>query len=392
MTSTLSIIEDTTTLYQNTTKTIENKSTSSELLYRIGLTKIPNIGAKNAKLLVSYCGGVEAVYKTSAKALRKIPGIGEKIARSIIHQTVLKEAERELAFVEKNKIQSLFYLDKNYPSRLKHYEDCPVLLYYKGNAELNAARVISIVGTRKPTNRGKAFCEEFVTGLKEYNVLVISGLAYGIDITAHKKCVELGIPTLAALGHGLDIIYPASHRSTAVEMVKNGGLITEFTSGIPPDFRNFPMRNRIIAGMCDALVVVETAKKGGSIITANFANDYNKDVFAVPGRVKDKYSQGCNHLIKIHKAALLESVDDIAYIMRWEAEKEKEKGIQRNLFVELSPTERQIVTLLQAAESIDMDTIAFKTQLIASDLAAHLLELELKGVIKSLPGKRYMLL
>ena len=365
---------------------------NNQLLYQIGLTKIPSIGAKNAKLLVSYCGGVEAVFKTSAKDLVKIPGIGAKTAKKIAQQTVLKSAEKEIKFIERNNIQPLFYLDKTYPRRLKHYEDCPVMLYFKGKAELNTARIVGIVGTRKPTNRGKAFCEELVEQLREYNVLIISGLAYGIDITAHKKCVDLNIPTIAALGHSLDRIYPSSHRSTAIEMVKNGGLITEFTSGTAPDYMNFPMRNRIIAGMCDALIVVETAKKGGSIITANQANDYNKDVFAVPGRIKDKYSEGCNHLIKIHKAALLESAADIAYIMQWEAEKEKEKGIQRHLFVELEAIERQIVELLQNTESLDVDTIAFKMQLVVSDLSAWLLTLELKGIIKALPGKRYMLL
>jgi DNA processing protein len=352
---------------------------TNDLLYRIAISKIPKIGAVIARNLISYCGGV------------KIPNIGETLANNILNQNVLHEAENEINFIEKYKIEPIFYLDKNYPSRLKHYHDAPLMLFYKGNSDLNQARIVGIVGTRKPTERGRAFCEEIVAKLQQYNVMIISGLAYGIDITAHKKSVDLGIETVGVLGHGLDRIYPAAHKPTAEKMIKNGGLLTEFTSGTTPHKDNFPARNRIIAGLADAIIVVETARSGGSIITAKMANDYNKDVFAVPGRLKDTYSEGCNMLIKTHRANLMESVDDINYIMRWETD-DKKTGKQQALFVELTEIEQKIVAVLQNKESVDIDTLAFKTQFSPSILSMNLLNLEFKNVIKALPGKRFMLI
>lgn len=363
---------------------------SDQLLYQIALTKIPKIGNVKAKQLISYCGGVEAVFKATKKELLKIPNIGAVIAKNILQQKVLSEAEKEVKFIEKYDIDTFFYLDKNYPSRLKHHNDSPVMLYHKGNTELNTARTVAIIGTRKQTSRGKAICEELVEGLRDLDVLVVSGLAYGVDITAHKKCVALNIPTVGIMGHGLDRIYPPEHKNTTKEMVKNGGLLTEFTSGTKPDRENFPQRNRIIAGLSDAVIVVETAESGGSIITAHMANDYNKDVFAVPGRINDKFSIGCNRLIKTHKAALLESIDDLVYIMRWDVQ--KNKTTQRTLFVELEPEERQIVELIRNQEDIDVDGIAFTTQFSTSQLSTILLTLELKGIIKPVPGKRFIIL
>ncbi len=364
---------------------------TDDLLYRIAITKIPKIGAVNARTLISYCGGVEAVFKAKKQTLLKIPSIGEALAKNVLNQDVLKAAEAEMKFIQKNNIQPIFYLDKNYPSRLKNYNDAPLMLFYKGNADLNHHRIVGIIGTRKPTERGKAMCEEIVSELLKYDVMIVSGLAYGIDITAHKKSVELGIENVGVLGHGLDRIYPGSHEATAKKMINCGGLLTEFTSGVMPLRENFPARNRIIAGLADALIVVETARSGGSIITAKIANDYNKDVFAVPGRIKDKFSEGCNMLIKTHRANLMESVADISYIMQWEA-KEKQIGKQRSLFVELSVIEQQIVDLLRNEESMDIDTLAFKTQLSPSILSMNILNLEFENVVKMLPGKRYMLI
>jgi DNA processing protein len=363
---------------------------SNDLLYRIAISKIPKIGAVLARNLISYCGGVEAVFHTKRKDLIKIPSIGETLANNILNQNVLQEAENEIKFIEKYKIEPIFYLDKNYPGRLKNYHDAPLMLFYKGTSDLNQARIVGIVGTRKPTERGKAFCEEIVMELQQYNVMIISGLAYGIDITAHKKSVDLGMETVGVLGHGLDRIYPAAHKSTAEKMVRNGGLLTEFTSGTTPHKDNFPARNRIIAGLADALIVVETARSGGSIITAKIANDYNKDVFAIPGRLKDQYSEGCNMLIKTHRANLMESVADISYIMQWEIN--DKKGKQRSLFVELSEIEQKIVTILTGEESLDIDTLAFRTQLSPSILSMNLLNLEFQNMIKPLPGKRFMLI
>lgn len=362
-----------------------------ELLYQIALTKIPLVGAVTARNLVSYCGSAQQVFSTKKRDLLKIPSVGERIAENVLNAEVLKEAEAELQFIEKERVQTFFYLDKNYPERLKHYADSPVVLYYKGNADLNHARIVGIVGTRQPTPQGIAMCEEIVEGLKTYNVLILSGLAYGIDGTAHRKSVELDIPTIGVLGHGFQTIYPPQHRTLAAKMTFNGGLLTEFPSDTKPDREHFPMRNRIIAGMCDALIVIETAIRGGSMISAYMANEYNKDVFAVPGKVKDKLSQGCNHLIKTHKASLLESAADIAYVMRWE-ETDAPKLIQHQLFVELEPQEKIIVDLLQQSAEASIDKLTYETQLSGSEMASLLLNLEFKGMVKSLPGKRYTLI
>lgn len=360
------------------------------LLYKIALTKIPKVGAKTARTLVSYCGGVEAVFNTKKKELISIPGIGAQTAKYIIEQKVLNAAEQEVKFIEKHQIQPLFFLDKEYPARLKHYNDSPIMLYYKGNADLNHGRVIAIVGTRKPTTRGLALCEELIEDLRSYNPLIISGLAYGVDITAHRKSLDIGLETVGVMGHGLNQVYPAQHRRTAGEMVDNGGLLTEYTHDIGIDPRHFPMRNRIIAGLCDALVVVETANSGGSMISANIANGYNKDVFAFPGRVNDKFSEGCNKLIKSHKAALMESAEDIAYVMRWE-KSDAQRAIQKQLFVELSEREQKVVTLLRTSDNVSIDKIVYEYHFSTSEVATILLELELKGLVKPQPGNRFVL-
>lgn len=362
----------------------------NDLVYKIAITKIPLVGAVTAKSLISYCGGARAVFEARKRELLKIPGIGERIAENIVQQSVLDEAEAELDFLEKNGIQPLFYLDKNYPLRLKPFPDSPILLFYKGTTDLNADRTVAIIGTRKPSVYGTAICEELIDGLKPYNPVILSGLAYGIDVTAHRKSLDVGLETVGVLGHGLAQIYPAQHRTIAQQMLERGGLLTEYTSKTPPDRENFPMRNRIVAGLCDALIVVETAVKGGSMITAKFGNEYNKDVFAVPGRVKDKHSQGCNLLIKSHQAALVESAEDIAYVMRWE-KAEAEGGVQRQLFVELEPNEQKIVDLLRQAEAVGIDRLTYESKLTNSEMAALLLNLEFKGIVKTLPGKRYVL-
>lgn len=362
----------------------------SELLYQIGITKIPHVGAVTAKSLIGYCGGVKAVFEAKKKALQAIPGIGPETIKRILSQDVLGEAEEELKFIEKNEVQPIFYLDKNYPARLKHYHDCPILLFHKGNTNLNAERTVAIVGTRDATVQGKAICEELVEGLKEFNPLIVSGLAYGIDICAHRKSVEMDIPTLGVLGHGLSSIYPPAHRKTVNEMVENGGVMTEYTHNEKPDRQNFPMRNRIVAGLSDVVIVVESAVKGGSIITAKLANKYSKDVFAVPGRLRDSKSQGCNHLIKTHLAALIESVDDIAYVMRWEKTSTKEDKQQR-LFVDLSDGEKTVIDVINELEEAGIDNLTQKTQIANSEMASLLLNLEFKGIVKSLPGKRYVL-
>ena len=361
----------------------------TDLLHKIALTKISGVGSITARQLVSHCGGAKEVFETSRQELLKIPSIGPVLVDALKSpQKALEEAEKELEFIEKHNIQALFYTDPAFPQRLKFQHDCPFLLYFKGNANLNHHRVVGIVGTRKPTPYGEQMCKEIIEGLKPYNIMVISGLAYGIDITAHKKSVDLGIENVGAVAHGLSLIYPNDHRKVAAKMIECGGILSEYTSEVQPDPRHFPMRNRLIAGMCDALLVVETAESGGSMISAELAFSYNKDVFAVPGRVKEKYSQGCNLLIKSNKAALVESAQDIANAMNWELLDAK-KSIQTNLFVTLEPDEQRLVDMLNQNGTSSIDELSFKMNLPPSEMAVLLLNLEFKAVIKSLPGKRY---
>lgn len=363
----------------------------SDLLYKIGLTQIPQVGPVLARQLVAYCGSPQAVFEARKKELLSIPGIGEYTAKCVLEKHALEVAERECQFIEQHEIQALFYLDKTFPSRLGNLPDAPVMLYYRGKADLHHPRMVAIVGTRKPSPQGIKACEDLVEGLQAYGVQVISGLAYGIDICAHRKCLATHIPTIGVLGHGLGRIYPAQHRSIAEKMCLEGGLLTEFISTTSPEREHFPMRNRIVAGLCDALVVVETARKGGSMITAYLANDYHKDVFAFPGRTKDAHAQGCNLLIKSHRAALIEQATDLAYVMRWE-ELDRSQPKQTQLFIELTEEEKLIVNLLEEHDGISIDNLAFATQMKGSALAGLLLNLEFKGMIKTLPGKRYTLI
>ena len=362
----------------------------TELFYRIALTKIPKVGAVNSKNLIAYCGSAEAVFKSKKTTLTKIGGIGEGIAEYILTSNVLKWAERELDFVEKNNVRVLYHTDADYPRRLCAQADCPMLLYYKGNADLNAVRIVSIVGTRKPSSYGIRMCEEIVEGFLPHNTLIISGLAYGIDSIAHRKCLTSGIPTVGIMGTGLQRIYPNDHREWGLRMCEKGGLLTEYPSDQDPDQKHFPMRNRIIAGMSDAVIVVETADKGGSMITANMGIEYGKDIFAVPGRVGDIYSQGCNNLLRFRKAQLIEHADNVAKHLRWIEMDAAKPAVQAQLFVELSDNERIIVDVLKQSEaSVPIDTLSVLTNMKHSQLASLLLNLEFKGIVQAFPGKRF---
>ena len=322
----------------------------------------------------------------------KIPGVGDFVAAQIKEEEALKRAEKEIAFIRKNGIKPLFFASKEYPERLKHCMDSPVLLYTKGRANLNPEKVISVVGTRNATDYGKSVCERIIEGLKDLDVFIVSGLAYGIDITAHKAALKNGLKTAAVLAHGLDKIYPSLHRKTADEMLENGALLTEFISGTQPDRENFPQRNRIIAGMADATIVVEAGKKGGALITAELANSYNRDVFAVPGNVGEKHSEGCNWLISRNKAALITCAEELIYMMGWEpVEKTGKKPVQKQLFVELTPEQKTLVDLLNENGQMGIDTICLKTAMSMSKAAAILLDLEFSGIVAVLPGKVYRL-
>lgn len=366
---------------------------SENLLYQIAVSKIPLVGASKAKNLISYCGGVKEIFDARKSALLKIPGIGESIAQNILEQNVLHEAEREIRFLEKNDIRPLFYNNPNYPGRLRKYNDCPLMLFYKGTANLNTARIVGIIGTRKPTHQGISICEEIVEALVPYNVIILSGLAYGIDICAHKAALNSGQETIGVLGHGMKRIYPTAHRSIADKMAGQGGILTEFTSEKGPNRENFPMRNRIVAGLSDALIVVETEERGGSMITAARATNYGKQIFAVPGRIKDQYSAGCNELIRQNRATLLRSAEELAYTMHWQIEDGKEAALakQARLFPDLSETEKQIIDLLNESEEMHIDALMRKGNFTGAVLSANLLTLEFQGLVKSLPGKCYML-
>lgn len=369
---------------------MQQVAVDEELKLRIALTLLEGVGSVTARNLVSYCGSVEGVFRERKKNLEKIPGIGPATAEKIISHNTFERAEKELAFIERHEIKPLFYLDKDFPSRLKSCSDAPVMLYYKGTADLNQHRMIAIVGTRNASDYGRTITEKITEELKAYEIIIVSGLAYGIDITAHKASIKNEIPTIGVLGHGLDRIYPAIHKSTAEKMMEQGGLLTEFMTDTKPDKENFPQRNRIVAGMCDAVLVIEAAKSGGALITAEIANSYNRDVFAIPGRTSDPYSAGCNYFIKMNKAALVESAADIAEMMQWNAEKhEAVKPKQKQLFVELTEEEKQLVEIISQHGKTHIDLITSSLPLPVSKISATLLSLEFKGVIKSLPGKMY---
>ncbi|MEQ8927362.1 MAG: DNA-processing protein DprA [Fulvivirga sp.] len=358
---------------------------------QIALNFIPGIGHMLVKQLVSYCGSAEAVFNTTKGKLLKIPGVGEHTARLISSDKVLKKAEAELTICEKQGVQILLYTDKGFPKRLKQINDAPSLIYVKGHADLNSQKVVSIVGTRKATEYGKRLTQEFIEQLVPHNPLIVSGLAYGIDIAAHKASLKSNLPTIGVMASGIDIIYPAIHRETAYKMLENGALITENPIGSKPDAHRFPARNRIIAGMCDAVIVIEAAKKGGALITANIANSYNKDVFAVPGDLNNEFSEGCNALIKSHQAHLIQSAKDIEYIMNWEASVSNSTPALFDTD-SLEGNEKLVVEeLLKQKDSILIDNLSWSTQLDPSKLASILLNLEFKGYVTSLPGKRFRL-
>lgn len=362
-----------------------------DLQYQIALTLLSEVGDITAKKLISHCGSVEAVFSETSQNLRKIPNISYKVIHSIKNQSVMKDAEKELDFIIKNDITPIFYLDDKYPRRLKHCADSPLLLYFKGNADLNNKQVLSIVGTRQPTHKGIEICEKIVSEFANTNTLIISGLAYGIDICSHKSALKNNLPTVAVLGHGLDRIYPNQNKKYVNEILGNGGILTEFRSGTEPERQNFPQRNRIVAGMSDATLVVESKAKGGSLITAYLAFDYNRDVFAIPGRPSDEFSAGCNLLIKRNIAQLVSDGAEIKDLLNWK-EEEPLKSPQRQLFVQLDENENKIVKAMVSRRDYSVDEISIESGLSISKTATVLLSLEFKGLVKTLPGKQYKII
>jgi DNA processing protein len=365
---------------------------SSELFYQLALTLVPNIGDVHAKLLLQQFGDASSIFKASHKDLERLEGIGTVRASSIRAFNDFHLAEAELQFIEKYRIKTLFLTDPEYPQRLLNCYDSPTLLFYKGTADLNASKVLAIVGTRSNTDYGKQFTEELVAELSSQQVLIVSGLAIGIDAYAHKAALKNNLPTVGVVGHGLDKIYPSVNKGLARDIaLQNGGILSEFFSGTLPDKHNFPLRNRIVAGMSDATIVVETLISGGSMITAKLADAYNRDVFAVPGRTTDTKSKGCNYLIKNNKAILLTDAGQLLDIMGWQEKKKKIKK-QKELFIELTPEEKQVIDILKQKESVHIDEINISSGLSSSSVAAAILNLELQSVIGSMPGKMYKLL
>jgi DNA processing protein len=363
------------------------------LRYKIGIGMIPKIGPVLTRRLIAYCGSAEGVFKEKKNRLAKIPGIGEKLINHIVGHKNLDAVDVEIEFITKHNISALFYLDEGYPERLRQCEDAPVLLYVKGNTELNRKKVIGIVGTRNPTDYGRTLTRELVECMAgSYpELLIVSGLAYGIDICAHKAALKHNLDTVGVLGHGLSVLYPSAHRETARQMIDQGALITEFRHDEKPDAPNFVKRNRVIAGLADATVVVESGEKGGALITADIANSYNRDVFAFPGRVSDKYSIGCNRLIKTNRAALIENMGDMEYLMGWQKSGKSVDAVQQDLFIELNPEETEILNILRKETHMTIDQLALYGNIPVSKLSAMLLNLEFKGLVTCLPGKVYQL-
>lgn len=362
------------------------------LYYLIALLEVKGIGVINARNLIQIIGSAKAVFEEKPIALAKIAGIGPNTIESIKRRECFETAEKEILFIEKNNITTLAFSDSDYPKRLIDCIDAPLLLYYKGNANLNTIKTVSLVGTRNATEHGKSMTEKFIEELSEKHpdALILSGLAYGIDIYAHRAALKMGMQTVGVMAHGLDRIYPATHRKTAVEMLFNGGLLTEYRSGTNPDRQNFVMRNRIVAGMSDALIVVESAERGGALITAEIANSYNRDVFAFPGRTNDIYSQGCNRLIFKNKAGLIQNINDFEEMMGW-CSKPQTKNTQKSLFIELSDDESKVVSQLSTSVPKQINILSIETEFAVYRLSSLLLELEFKGVVKCLPGGTYLL-
>ncbi|WP_111308784.1 DNA-processing protein DprA [Confluentibacter sediminis] len=363
--------------------------TETDLLYNLALQHVPNIGDIIAKRLIHHCGSAEIVLKEKKQNLLKIDGIGSVIVGELFKSYHLKEAEKEIDFINNNNIQVSYFKDEEYPEKLKHCIDGPILLFQAGAIHLKKQRIISIVGSRKITTSGMAFCEDLVEKLAIYNPVIVSGFAYGTDITAHKAAIKHNLQTIGCLAHGLNQIYPKVHKKYMVTMERNGGFFTDFWSSDTFDKNNFLKRNRIIAGLSEATIVIESAEKGGSLVTADIANSYNRDVFAVPGRTTDIQSSGCNNLIKYQKAHMLTNPFDVPYMLNWQLEEAIKPTVQKQLFVELDDSEKSIYNYLKENNKQQLDVIAIECQIPIFKVASLLLNMELKGVVRPLPGKLF---
>ena len=369
---------------------------NQDLIYQIGITLVKGIGNITAKQIIENQNNVALFFTEKKHVLERTSGLSRRIINEIHNPDVLRRAEKEIRFMEKAHITPLFITDPSYPNRLKECVDAPVMLYFRGNTDLNVEKIISIVGTRNATTYGREITDQLVSDVREVfpDSLIVSGLAYGIDIAAHRAALRENVATIGILAHGLDRIYPPGHRNTAAEMIHAGGLLTDFVSETNPDRQNFVKRNRIVAGMADCTVVIESAQKGGALITSGIADSYNRDVFAFPGKTSDKYSQGCNLLIKNKKAALVTSAADIFQEMNWHNPPEagKIQAIQRVLFPELNPEEQKVMEILSKVGSMQLNLLAIELDLPVNRLSVILFELEMNGLIRCKAGGMYSLL
>ncbi len=362
---------------------------TEQLIHVLALQHVPKIGATTAKKLIAHCGSAKAVFKEKKASLLKIDGIGTLTINGLFDSVHIKEAENELRFITENKINYSYFMDSDYPERLKQCLDGPILLFNTGNILIKNQPIISIVGARKITSSGVAFCQKLVEDLMPYNPIIVSGFAYGTDITAHKAAIANNLQTIACLAHGFDQIYPKVHKKYVADVEKYGGFFTDFWSTDNFDRKNFLKRNRIIAGLSEATIVIESAEKGGSLVTADIANSYNRDVFAVPGRTTDTQSVGCNNLIKANRAHLLSHPLDIPYLLNWYIEDANKPSVQKKLFVELNQEEKLIYNYLKENNKQQLDAIALACNIPSYKVAGLLLNMELNGVIRPLPGKLF---
>ena len=363
----------------------------TNLHYKLGLSFLFGIGPKKAAVLVSKLGSPEAVFTEDSKYIQQLTGMSMNVIRQMDRKKALEKADQQMEFLDRQNIQTHFYMDLNYPRRLRQCDDAPLVLYSKGNFDPNPTRTVAVVGTRSSTDYGRGLCEELIQEFQGADIQVVSGMAFGIDICAHQLCVKHGIQTIGVLGHGLDRIYPRLHKRTAEQMLENGGLLTEFIPGTQPDRENFPMRNRIVAGMTDATIVVESKGTGGSLITAELANDYNRDVFAFPGNVGQVYSEGCNELIRRNKAHLIIHGKQFLKEMGWQQVVESATGIQKQWFAELTDDERTVCEFLNGSDGEHIDVICLGIKRSVSKISVLLFQLEMKGMVRTLPGKKYVL-
>lgn len=360
-----------------------------ELLYYVATSMLQDVGPIKAKQLISYLGSPEQIFKESTTNLSKIPNIGPAITKAIKENNVLSLAEKELNFLQKNNLQALVYTEEEYPYRMKVCEDSPLVFFYKGSVNFNAQKFVSIVGTRNATDYGKQCCKSLVNDIKKYNPIIVSGLAFGIDACAHREALNCGLQTIAVLGTQLTKISPVSHVDLARTITQHGCVMSEYNTNTIFDSKCFVRRNRIIAALSDATIVVESNLKGGALITADFANQYNRDVCAFPGNIGNPYSKGCNNLIKKNQAALIENGKDLEELLNWDLDEKTAQSVQQDLFLQLSEDETIVHQYLTENPNSTIDTIAIHCAIPMSKLSSLLLSMEFKGLVSCLPGKRF---